>query len=241
MALASGRTGLRRGAVRGGAGRRPRCTRSQRDLAAIGARRGREPRARAARSSTRRSPTPPRSRSCAQLSEGADPLVRNAPARARRQRPAGRARRRRRRRSRGRPRAAPPARGRADDRRADRRRRGRADPRAARRGQRPGGHARSARVDAAILGGVIVRVGDRLIDAVRARPPRGPPPVTTQGPPRLHRRRELRLQPNEIASILREQIEKYEVPTESKRSAPSSSSRTASPASTGSRTASRSR
>ena len=68
-------------------------------------------------------------------------------------------------------------------------------------------------VDAAILGGVIVRVRDRLVDAVRARPPRGPAPVATQCPPGLHRRRELRLQPNEIASILREQIEKYEVPT----------------------------
>src|SRR3978361_2132255 len=46
-----------------------------------------------------------------------------------------------------------------------------------------------------------------------ARPPRGAPPRTSQGPHRS-RRTSVRLQPNEIASILREQIEKYDTPNE---------------------------
>src|SRR3978361_92792 len=46
-----------------------------------------------------------------------------------------------------------------------------------------------------------------------ARPPRRPPPRTSQGAHRS-RRTSVRLQPNEIASILREQIEKYDTPNE---------------------------
>ena len=52
----------------------------------------------------------------------------------------------------------------------DRRRRGRADPRQAGRGQRPRGHARALASTPSILGGVIVRVRDRMVDlSVRGR------------------------------------------------------------------------
>src|SRR4029078_7546812 len=85
-------------------------------------------------------------------------------------------------------------------------------PRARRGGERARGLTRALRR----------RLDPRRRDRARARPPRRPvragpsrrpAPVATQCPPGLHRRAELRLQPNEIASILREQIEKYEVPT----------------------------
>ena len=51
----------------------------------------------------------------------------------------------------------------------------------------------------------------------------------------------MRLRPNEIASILREQIEKYDTPTDIDEVGTIIQLPTASPASTGSRTASRSR
>ena len=74
------------------------------------------------------------------------------------------------RRARGRPPRAPPARARADDGRADRRRRGRGDPHAS-WPPRSGHEVTLERsVDSAILGGVIVRVRDRMVDlSVRGR------------------------------------------------------------------------
>ena len=99
---------------------------------------------------------------------------------------------------------------------ADRRRRGRRPARPARGGDRPDGHHSTRRVDAAILGGVVAAHARPARRRLRARPARRAAPAryATPASRALPSGGEaLKLQPNEIASILREQIEKYEVPT----------------------------